>query len=73
MCICNQNYLFFGSDDKKIKLVDLENGAKIYSIKCTESLCTMKKINHPKYGECLLFDGKSNGGVIYLWRKEENS
>lgn len=73
ICLWNQNYLFVGSDDKQIKLIDLPNGVKIDSIKCDNCICTIKKINHPKYGECLLFDEKSNSGVIYLWKKEENS
>ena len=73
MCLWNQNYLFVGSDDKQIKLIDLPNGVKIDSIKCDCCICSIKKINHPKYGECLLYDEKSRNGIIYLWKKEENS
>jgi len=70
ICLWNQNFLFVGSNDKKIKLIDLENGARIDSIKCNNTVSTIKKIVHPKYGECLVFAGKSNDGYIQLWKKE---
>jgi len=70
ICLWNQNFLFVGSNDKKIKLIDLENGARIDSIKCNNTISTIKKIIHPKYGECLVFVGKSNDGYIQLWKKE---
>ncbi len=54
-------------------VIDLPNGVKIDSIKCDCCICSIKKINHPKYGECLLYDEKSRNGIIYLWKKEENS
>ena len=72
ICLWNQNYLFVGSDDKKIKLIDLDNGVKINSIKCNDCICTIKKINHPIYGECLVFDGKGHTGQIYLWKKADS-
>ena len=70
ICLWNQNYLFVGSNDKKLKLIDLENGAKIDNIKCGIEICTIKKIYHPKYGECLVFDGKSSNGEIQLWKSD---
>ena len=70
ICLWNQNFLFVGSNDKKLKLIDLENGARIDSIKCGCDVYTIKKIHHPKYGECLAFDGKSNNGQIQLWKSE---
>ena len=70
ICLWNQNYLFVGSSDKKLKLIDLENGARIDNIKCGIDIYTIKKVHHPIYGECLAFDGKSTNGEIQLWKSE---
>ena len=71
ICLWNQSYLFVGASDKKLKLIDLENGARIDSIKCDDNICTIKKIYHPKYGNCLIFCGKINEGKIQMWKSEK--
>ena len=70
ICLWNYKYLFVGADDKKIKLIDLENDVELDSLKCNDYVCTMKKINCSKFGECLVFQGKIDHGQIKLWRNE---
>ena len=70
ICLWDKNFLFVGSNDKKIKIIDLENGSKIDSIRCNNTISTIKKVNHPIYGECLLFVAKSNDGFIQMWKNE---
>lgn len=68
ICLWNNDYLFAGCSDKKIKLVDL-NKAKI--IKELEghknNVVTVRKINHPQYGECLISQGANNDPIL-LWK-----
>ena len=72
ICLWNDNYLFSGCSDKTIKLIELEKGLIIKSLEShTNKVITMKKIIHPKYGECLISQnwGKS---IIKLWGNENN-
>ncbi len=68
ICLWNENYIFVGSNDKKILLIDLNNGNILDNLKCNEVACTIKKINSYKFGECLLFMGKSYNGKIKMWK-----
>ena len=68
ICLWDDNYLYVGASDKKVKLIDLKNGEIVDNLKCGESVCTIKKINSYKYGECLLLQGKSNNEQIKLWK-----
>ena len=68
ICLWDENSLFVGANDKKVKLIDLKNGEIVDDLKYGESVCTIKKINSHKYGECLLLQGKSNNGQIKLWK-----
>ena len=72
ICLWTNKYLFIGAEDKKIKLIDLENDVEIDSLKCNDYVCTMKKINCSKFGECLIFQGKIDHGQIKLWRNENS-
>ena len=72
ICLWNYKYLFIGAEDKKIKLIDLENDEEIDNIKCNDYICTIKKINCNKFGECLIFQGKLDHGQIKLWRNENS-
>ena len=72
ICLWNDNYLFVGCSDKSIKLVELKNGLLIKSSTThTDKVITVKKIIHPKYGECLISQnlGKSE---IKLWITKNN-
>ena len=55
ICLWNDQYLFAGCDNGDIKLIDLVNEKEIKSfLKHSKSVLTLRKIIHPKYGECLL-------------------
>lgn len=66
ICLWNEQYLFAGANDHQIKLYDLINGkfVKLYK-EHTSAVCTLEKIVHNKYGECLLSQGLD--GKIKIW------
>ena len=68
LCLWNEEYLLVGCFDKTIKLVELNNDNYniINLIKSDDELITIKKINHPLYGECLLTQG-SHFSQIKIW------
>ena len=67
ICLWDKNYLFIGCRDKKIKLIDLKNGLIIKNlISHNNEVITIKKINHSKYGKCLLSQGWKEDG-IKIW------
>ena len=71
LCVClwNNNNIFVGCEDHTIKLINIDNGQTIKSLfGHTSVVSTIKKIIHPKYGECLV----SYGGDIRLWNKNKN-
>ena len=73
ICLWNDNYLFVGCADKTIKLIELKNGLIVKSLSSHEKeVITVKKIIHPKYGECLISQnlGKSK---IKLWVNINNN
>jgi len=52
-----------------IKIVDIKNNLILNSISGHDNIITtVKKINHPKYGECLLSQDLKEGN-IKLWVK----
>ena len=54
----NNVYLFVGCENKSIQLVDLKNSVLIKSFTGhNEDVLTIKKINHPQYGDCLISQG----------------
>ena len=67
LCLWNNNYLFVGCTDNSIKLVELKNGIIIKSLTgLTNEVCTIKKILHPTFGECIITQGWEND-QIKLW------
>ena len=67
ICLWNNDYFFVGSSDKIIKLVELETGEIIGNLYGhNNEVLSIKKIIHPKYGECLLSQGIGNE-YIKLW------
>ena len=65
ICLWSEKYLFVGCVDHSIKIVDLQNKIIYKTLsKHTKEVATIKKIIHPKYGECLLSFGINN---IILW------
>ena len=67
ICIWNNKNLFVGCEDKTIKLIDLSKGKIVNSlIGHKEKVINLKKLKHPKYGECLISQG-STFDQIKLW------
>ena len=67
ICIWKDNYLFVGCGDKNIKLVEISEGKITKKLNGhSNSVTTIKKIFHPKYGECLISQGYENN-QIKLW------
>ena len=67
MELWDDKYLFCGNKDKILKIIDIEKGLilnNFYGL--NDSLCTIKKIKHPKYGDCLISQGLLND-QIKLW------
>ena len=70
ICLWNSNYLLVGCDDNSIKVIDLISKKVISKLKKHISIVlTLKKIIHPKYGECLISQG-FDIGQIKLWIKK---
>jgi len=72
ICIWNNNYLCVGCQDKTIKLIDLKEGKVIKNlIGHEEKVINLKKVDHPKYGECLISQGWEYD-QIKLWINKNN-
>ena len=66
ICLWDNNYLFVGCKDKTIKLIDIQNNKIISSlIGHNDFVISIKKINHPQYGQCIISQGFDN--KIKLW------
>ena len=67
ICLWNDQYIIAASSDKSFKVVDFNKESCVASISGQHfnSLCTIRKIKHPKYGESLLTG--SIDGNIKLW------
>jgi hypothetical protein len=67
MCLWNNDYLFVGSREKAIILIEIKSGTIIKKLKDNnKDVVTIKKINHPQHGECLITQGKYDE-QIKLW------
>ena len=70
ICLWNDKYLFASGNDYQVKLFDLEEGKFVKSFKAhTATVCTIEKIKHPKYGECLV--SQALDGKLKLWAPKE--
>ena len=70
LCLWNNDYLFGAGEDGRIKLIDLNAGVIINEIKGhNKMICTIKKLIHPIYGECLVSQGFRKDQII-LWRNK---
>ena len=70
MCLWNKNYLLVSCVDYTIKLVDFKNHVFIKSYNGhSDEVCTIKKIVHPTYGECLISQGIAND-QIKMWTND---
>ena len=67
ICVWNESYLLVGCSDKTIKLMELKDGFISKNMKGHDnSVLTIKKLGHPKYGECLISQGY-NEDQIRIW------
>ena len=67
ICIWDNEYLFIGCDDKTIKLVNYNTGKIIKQFYGhNDRVISIKKIEHPQYGKCLLSQSEKVG-PIKLW------
>ena len=67
ICIWNKEYLFAGCDNNSIKLIRINTGIVVKSLDGHDNmLLTIKKVNHPKFGECLISKGFKND-QIKMW------
>lgn len=70
LCLWNNDYLFGAGEDGRIKLIDLNAEVIINEIKGhNKMVCTIKKLIHPIYGECLVSQGFRKDQII-LWRNK---
>ena len=68
LCLWDNNYLFVGCKDNSIKLIELDTGKIVKTLKGHNNcVITIKKIIDPKYGDYLLSQGLINDG-IKLWK-----
>ena len=67
ICPWKNDYLFVGYGDNAIKLIDINNKIIVTSLSGhNNAVVNVKRINHPKYGECILSQGRNYDKII-LW------
>ena len=67
LCLWDNEYLFVGCEDKKIRIIEINKGVIIKNlIGHNNSILTMKKIIHPLYGESLISQAYESD-KIKLW------
>ena len=72
ICLWDDNNIFVGCDDKTIKLVDIKKKFIIKNLDGhNNKVITLKKIIHPKYGECLISQAFKKD-KIKLWKNKNN-
>ncbi len=69
LCLWDNKYLFVGCGEEIIKLIDLKIGKKIKTLHDFNSVISLKKINHPQYGQCLISQGNEIEQIM-LWIKK---
>ena len=71
ICLWDDKYLFCGNNKKELNVIDIEKELIVNKyIGLNNILCTVHKINHPKYGESLVTQGLLND-QIKLWNCEK--
>ena len=67
ICLWNKEYLFVGCKDSSIKLIELNTNKVIKNMNGHNNrILTIKKMIHPKYGECLISQD-ADDSHIKLW------
>ena len=66
--IYNENIIFVGCYDKSIRMIDIKNEKNIKTfLGHKDWVCSINKIIHPKYGECLVSQGLGSNEMIKIW------
>ena len=68
LCVWNDQYLLFGTEEKGINLVDISNNNLCNSLN-ERNLCAIVKIKHSEYGECILSQSEEEC-PIKIWIKK---
>ena len=69
ICLWNSNYIYVGCEDKTIKLIEINKGLVVKNLLGhNDDVLSLNKIILPKYGECLISQGRKND-QIKLWVK----
>ena len=76
ICLWNDEYLFVGYSKAKIRLLEIESESFIKDINFNnayddDDVIDIKKINHPKYGECLIYQTLNQ--IQYLLNKDSDN
>ena len=74
ICLWNNNYLYVGCDNYLI-LVNLKTGKienKLEIYEKDKNVLTIKKLNYPKYGKCLIIQGLEESPIKLYFDKEIN-
>ena len=70
LCLIKENYLFVACEDKTLKLIEINGGKILTSLKGhNKEVVTIKKIFHPNYGECLISQGYGDSPIIFWINK----
>ena len=68
ICLWNNDYLFASNEESFIELIDIKNKKFIKNLnwQCDGIIHTIKKIIHPKYGECLIVQSRNNKIIMWI-------
>jgi len=65
LCLWNDNYIFIGTKGK-ILLFELKNKIIVKTLIHKDNYIFIKKIIHPKYGECIISQNAEES-IIKMW------
>ena len=69
LCLYDENFIFVGCYDHTMKLVDIENEKVVKTFKGHKDwVCTINKVSHKKYGECIISAGLGKKEMIKIWK-----
>ena len=68
ICLWDNNYIFVGCEDSTIKLIEINKGLIVKTLTGynDDDVLTLDKVNLPKYGECLISQGRKKD-QIKIW------
>ena len=70
LCLWDNRYLLVACGEEIIKLIDLKIRKKLNTFHDFNSVISLKKINHPKFGDCLISQGNEIEQIM-LWVKKQ--